>query len=143
MLRTFMLIAAIGGAAGAYAADAYRWVDANGVVHFSDTEPAPELKAQKVRVSGAKAAQATEPAAADDQKSVDAKPAPTTTLVAAADKQESEARCQQARSSLELLQSKHPVGLDDGSGGKPVALDDKARQQQIGSLQVVIGTYCK
>jgi len=143
MLRTFMLIAAVGAAAAAHAADAYKWVDANGVVHFSDTQPAPELKAEKVRVGGGTKAQATEPpAAADDQKSVDAKPAPAT-LVAAADKQESEARCQQARASLELLQSKRPVGLDNGSGAKPVALDDQARQQQIGSLQVIIGTYCK
>jgi len=141
MLRTLMLIAAVGGAAAAYAADAYKWVDANGVVHFSDTQPAPELKAQKVHVSGAKA-QATEPAAADDQKSVDAKPA-APALIAAADKQDAAGRCQQARASLELLQSKRAVGLDDGSGTKPVALDAQARQQQIASLQVVIGTYCK
>jgi len=142
MRRAFMFLAATGVCLIAHAADAYKWVDANGVVHFSETPPAPELKAEKVHVSGTKA-QATPPAAADDQKSVDAKPAPTKTLVAAADKQESETRCQQARASLELLQSKRPVGLDNGTGAKPVALDDQARQQQIGSLQVIIGTYCK
>ena len=145
MLRNFMLIAALGACTAAAAADAYKWVDANGVVHFSDTQPAAELKAQKVHVSApvnATQAAAAQPAAADDQKSVDANPAQAT-VVAASEKQDAQKRCQQARASLELLQSNQAVGLDPGPGGKPVPLDDAARQRQIASTQLLIGTYCK
>jgi len=145
MLRNVMLMAALGACAAAQAADAYKWVDANGVVHFSDTQPAAELKAQKVHVSGsvsAAKAPGTEAAAATDQKSVDTSSAQGT-VVAASDNQDAQKRCHQARTSLDLLQSKQPVGLDPGPGGKPVPLDDQARQRQIASMQVLIGMYCK
>ena len=143
MFRTFMLIALAACAwVAAHAADTYKWVDANGVVHFSDTQPAPELKAEKVHVASKPA-----PAAADDQKSVDAaksaadgKPAPNSLVDAV---QAAEGRCQKARSNLELLQSKAPVGLDTQGNGKPEPLDDAARQRQIASAQTMIATNCK
>jgi hypothetical protein len=143
MLRTFIFIAATGGAClAAHSADAYKWVDTNGVVHFSDTQPAPELKAEKVHVASKPATAAAPAAAADDQHSVDsAKPEPANTLASAV--QSAEGRCQKAHADLQLLQSKAPVGLANQGGGKPVPLDDVSRQRQIASAQTLIATYCK
>src|SRR5512141_1417264 len=52
MKRRWMLIALLGTVAAAQAADAYRWVDANGVVHYSDAPPPPEAKAELVHLRG-------------------------------------------------------------------------------------------
>jgi hypothetical protein len=50
--------------------------------------------------------------------------------------------CANARSNLELLQSKFQVSVPDATG-KAVPLDDKARQAQIASVNAQIATFCK
>src|SRR5678815_256487 len=77
MNRQWMLIALLGTMAAAQAADAYRWVDANGVVHYSDAPPPVEFKAELVHLpgtgtkagtAGAAGALPDEPAKADDSE---------------------------------------------------------------------------
>lgn len=145
MNRQWVFIALLVTMAAAQAADAYRWVDANGVVHYSEAPPPPEVKAELVhlRGSGSTAGAAgvsvpNEPAKADDSKEAAAnKPPGTLTNSEGAEK-----RCTDARASLEVLHRSGPVGLDNGTG-KPQPLDDNARQQQIANAQTMIATFCK
>ena len=145
MNRQWILIALLGMTAAAQAADAYRWVDANGVVHYSDAPPPVEAKAELVHLPGTvKAAGAAvpatdEPAKADDSEEPGEKKPPG---VLASSVQSAEKRCADARANLEVLQRNGPVGVDTGSG-KPQPLDDNARQRQIGNAQTIIATYCK
>jgi hypothetical protein len=145
MKRQWMFIALLGTVAAAQAAEAYRWVDANGVVHYSDAPPPVEFKAELVHLPGtaskasAAVSNADEPAKADDSEEPGEKKPPGTL---ASSVQSAEKRCADARANLEVLQRSGPVGMNTGTG-KPQPLDDAARQRQIGNAQTIIATYCK
>jgi len=146
MKRQWLLfIALIGAMAAAHAADAYRWVDAKGVVHWSDAPPPAEAKAELVHLPGTGRATGTavpvtdEPAKADDSEEAGETKPPGTL---ASSVQSAEKRCADARANLEVLQRSGPVGMNTGNG-KPEPLDDAARQRQIGNAQTIIATYCK
>ena len=144
MKRLCLFIALVGTVAAAQAADAYRWVDANGVVHYSDVTPPVESKAELVHLrgaggtTGAAVSTPNQPAKADDSKEAGEKPPGTL----ASSAQSAEKRCAEARANLEVLQRNGPVALDTGAA-KPEPLNDAARQQQIGNAQTIIATYCK
>jgi len=70
--KSLWLVLALASAPAA-AADVYKWIDAGGVVHYSDTEPAPELKAERVHLAGTSSGEAK--AGAADQADA-ANPAP-------------------------------------------------------------------
>jgi hypothetical protein len=59
-MRGLPLLILLGACTGACAATVYKWVDDNGVVHFSDQ---PNPKAQKIEVAGAQTYGAPPPAA--------------------------------------------------------------------------------
>jgi hypothetical protein len=145
MKRQWMFVAMLGAMAGAQAAEAYRWVDANGVVHYSDVPPPAESKAEQVHLQGTGSATGAavslpdEPAKADDSEEPGEKKPPGTL---ASSVQSAEKRCADARANLEVLQRSGPVGMNTG-GAKPQPLDDAARQRQIGNAQTIIATYCK
>ncbi|MGC1456786.1 MAG: DUF4124 domain-containing protein [Steroidobacteraceae bacterium] len=71
-MRGLPLLILLGACTGAWAATVYKWVDDNGVVHFSDQ---PNPKAQKIEVAGAQTYGAPAPAAAPPPV---AAPAPAT-----------------------------------------------------------------
>jgi len=145
MKRLWLFVALAGTVAAAQAAEAYRWVDANGVVHYSDVTPPVESKAELVHLpgtvskAGATVSTADEPAKADDSEEPGEKKPPGTL---ASSVQSAEKRCADARANLEVLQRSGPVGMDTGAA-KPQPLDDAARQRQIGNAQTIISTYCK
>jgi Domain of unknown function (DUF4124) len=144
MKRLCLFIALVGTVTAAQAADAYRWVDANGVVHYSDVTPPVESKAELVHLrgagstTGAAVSTPNEPAKADDSKEPGDKKAPGTVATSVS----AEKRCADARANLEVLQRNGPVAMDTGAA-KPQPLDDATRQRQIGSAQTIIATYCK
>ncbi|HET7776971.1 MAG TPA: DUF4124 domain-containing protein [Rudaea sp.] len=146
MKRLCLFFALAGTVAAAQAAEAYRWVDANGVVHYSDVTPPAETKAELVHLrgtgsstTGAAVSIPEEPAKADDSKEPGEKKPPGTLANSV---QSAEKRCADARANLEVLQRNGPVGMDTGAA-KPQPLDDATRQRQIGSAQAIIATYCK
>ena len=144
MRRKFLMIVLVLAAAAAQAGDVYKWTDAGGVVHYSDTEPSPEMKAQKLRLDGTKPRDvAAAPANDADEPAAVAKTTKATAenLIGAA--QVVDRHCDQARAELELLQGPSPVGIDRSGTGKPEVLDDRARQTQIARVQTTIATYCK
>jgi hypothetical protein len=144
MQRISLWIALALAAICAQAGDVYKWTDAGGVVHYSDTEPSPDMKARKLRLDGTKPREVASAAAND----ADEPAAAATTTKAAAETLIGAARvvdrhCEQARAELELLQGPSPVGIDQSGTGKPEPLDDRARQSQIARVQTTIATYCK
>jgi len=147
MTRTITFLAMCLAVATAFAAQSqvYKWTDAQGVVHYSDAPPpTTQANVQQVRISGGDRPHAVEGDATDASasKPADATPPETTVAQAAPPANSHDKDCANARSNLELLQSKFQVSVT-GSDGKAVALDDKARQAQIADMNAQIATYCK
>ena len=144
MIRPAALLVLLCAAACAWSADrqqVYKWTDANGVVHFTDTPPPRETKdVQALHLIGGTTA-AAEPAAADDKPKDAANPAQTG-ATAAADADQA-ALCKQAHANLELLQSNTPVGIPGPDGKATTPIDDKTRQGQIASATLAVSRYCK
>lgn len=144
-MRLPLLIALLCAVPAAYAADVYKWTDAGGVVHYSDTEPAAASGVQLVHLNGT----ATSPPVgtaqpAGERAAAAVEPAtPAQGTLVTAKSENGDKLCAQARSNLELLQSNQPVGLDPGGSGKAEPLDNAARQRQIANAQTLIGRYCK
>lgn len=154
MNRKLLLIALL-AACSVQAAEVYKWVDANGIVHYSDAPPPPEAtKVEKMRVGGGVVAADTtanpnsnegEGARKDDaDKDKDkAKPAPQPPATVE-DTPENRAKlCTQAQNNVELLQSKYTVSAPSAADGSQQVMDDKARQARLASEQQNVATYCK
>ena len=147
MNRNKLLLLALLGCVGtAFAAQAqvYKWTDANGVVHFTDTPP-PNSTAnvQTMRVSGSDRARATpveDGASGDKSKAAAADNAPQATDVANTAENRAKA-CQTARNNLELLQSKFTVTIPNAYG-KTQELDEQDRTDQITRANAQITLYC-
>lgn len=141
-IKSLLLVLAVASAPAA-AADVYKWTDAGGVVHYSDTEPANELKAQRLHLTETSTNEVAAGTTESGEPMSAARPdkTPDGTLVSAV--QSAERRCADARNNLELLQSKYAVGLDPQGTGKPEVLDDQARQAQIARAQTLIAANCK
>ena len=143
MTRTILFLA-LSAASTAFAGggQVYKWTDTQGVVHYSDAPPPiTQTNVQTVRVNGgvSTASTATAPDAAPAQQP----PAQTQVAQNAPPAASDHSRdCANARSNLELLQSKFQVSVTDSSG-KAVALDDKARQAQVADMNAQIAAYCK
>lgn len=116
----------------------YRWVDSNGVVHYSDSPPADTpYETRSIR-------NATLPKPEDDV------PPPTATAAsgqpnpaqAAKDDPARQRNCEQARLNLELLQSDSPVRMDLDGDGEAEPIEDAARQLQIDLARRQVASYC-
>ena len=128
----------------AAAAVVYKWIDPGGVVHYSDTEPAPELKAERMHLIGTSTGDAKAGATDQGDAAIPAPAAETAregTQVSSV--QSAARRCSEARNNLEVLQSKFAVGFDAQGNGKPEVLDEQGRKMQIARAQTLIATYCK
>lgn len=140
MKREVVLLTLMSLAAGASAAEkqqAYKWTDANGVVHFTDTPPPKEIpNVQAVKIVDH--APVVDAAPANDktaQASTDAKPP-------AADTPENRAKlCDQAKHNLAMLQSPFPVS-ELGPDGKVKTIDDKERDARIAGVNDRIAQLC-
>ena len=135
VLLTLMSLAACASAAEKQ--QAYKWTDANGVVHFTDTPPPKEIpNVQAVKI-------------VDNATVVDAAPANDKTAQAstdakapAADTPENRAKlCDQAKHNLAMLQSPFPVS-ELGPDGKVKTIDDKERDARIAGVNDRIAQLC-
>jgi len=119
-------------------AQVYKWKDANGTVHYSQTPPPSSgTKFKEVKpdtsVPPTPAASTAAPAAAAPAT----QPAATTM----ADTPENRAKlCASLQTNLAALQSAAPVVMQQD--GKQTALDDSARKQQASAAQAQYQQYC-
>jgi hypothetical protein len=151
MKRKLPLLALLLVGTFAYAAtegQVYKWTDAGGVTHYSDAPPPKDAQnVQMVRVTGGSHSVAsgnTETAEKPPADAAAASPPPAATQNTVMNDTASNRvkACAQARSNLELLQSKFAVSLA-GANGQTQPLDEKGRQAQIADANAQIALYCK
>ncbi len=122
-------------------AQAYKWTDAHGTVHYSEAPPAQGTTYTKVTTTGTVeplAKPASEASTEDEDNNSEAAPAPKTV----ADTPENrKSLCDSLQANLATLQGSGPVVMENN--GKPVALDDAQRKQQIESAQAQYNKYCQ
>jgi len=120
-------------------AQVYKWKDANGTVHYSQSPPpGSSTKYKEMKPSG-EVDPATPPAAAATAAKPASAPVPSTTAVA--DTPENRAKlCTSLQANLSALQSTAPVVMQQGD--KQTALDDSARKQQASAAQAQYQQYC-
>ncbi|WP_355585162.1 DUF4124 domain-containing protein [Xanthomonas cannabis] len=109
--------------ATAGATDLYKWKDAKGVTHYTETPPPTGQRYEARRI--------------DARNGTAAIAAPETTAPESAD-------CLTARRNLELLSGKGEVSMSAGADGKPGAvLDADARAAQRNLADAAVKAYCK
>ncbi len=129
-----------------------KWVDSQGVVHYTDGPPPPNVKAQNLNAPSTSAGipAASSPAAPKTIYEQEAemnkeKKAREEAAQKAAKKQQEDAQkqqaCEQARSQLQTLQNSPRVVTYDANG-QPSYLDDTQRQQRIEEAQAAVSNYC-
>ncbi|MBR0565197.1 DUF4124 domain-containing protein [Azoarcus sp. L1K30] len=157
MKRSALLMLALLAALPA-SAEIYKWKDADGKVHFSDTPP-PSGAVKTIREAAPASAR---PAGTQDGKSADAsKPktlaekelefrqrrAAEAEAQAKAEKESADAAqrkraCEDARSNLAALNSGQRIGRY-GSDGQRVILDDAARAEEETRVRKQVDDFCK
>lgn len=155
-LRTFMPALALGAAftllAGAASAQQiYKWKDANGVTHFSQSPPASSTQYSKLKLTGQPDVAAPNPAASSDADA-DADNAQASAQAAGnaragggtqADTPANRAAlCKQIASNITVLQGKAPVVAATSSGDQSV-MSDNAREQQLATARAQQAQYCQ
>lgn len=130
VFASILLIALSLGAVSAQA-DVYRWVDADGKVHYSDTPP-PE-GAQKTDIQSGHNSLSSQPPAPAKQAGAAAPPA----SAAKAQAELQQKQCELARATLQAYQSDATLVRKDADGNKHVlTADEKAKEIDQAKQQV-------
>lgn len=139
MPRSLIVVALLLAAPLAIAQQIYKWTDAKGTVHYSQSAPAEGTRYQQVKLTGGvESADAPAP-----QPTADSTPAPADTPAPApvADTPDNRAKlCATLKSNLATLQGRGPVVMQEG--GKPALLGDAQRKQQIDTANAQYQQYC-
>ena len=98
-----LIIGLVSGPAGA---DVYRWVDAQGQVHFGDQPPA-DKEAQRVKIQPAPVSKASAPAAGSETKASEADPSEEIPASPRPDPAKQAKRCVAIRERIAYLET-HP-----------------------------------
>ena len=116
---------------GALAGDkVYKWKDASGVTHFTDTPPPKGTQFDDLRLKGGTTVAATP----EEQKAeADAAVKPAT--------EASKSRCEQARTRLALLEGQ--TDLTTMQDGKPVVMTKEARTAETTVAKTQVASYCE
>ena len=136
------LIVAISLLAGvsANAADpVYKWKDANGQSHYSQTPP-DGIKYETIAASGAPASAVSASGHADSGAA--AKAAPTQAGGPTQGQNKRQELCDTARKNVDVLTSRPLVQMDINNTGTPVALTPSQQTQQLDLAQKQATAYC-
>ncbi|KRE88582.1 hypothetical protein ASG87_08345 [Frateuria sp. Soil773] len=115
-------------------AQAYKWTDSHGTVHYSETPPAQGTRFQKVATTGT-AEPLSKPAAPEQV------PASSPASGPVADTPENRSKlCTSLKMNMDALNAKGPVVME--TNGRQQALDDNQRQQQLASANMDYQRYC-
>ncbi|MBN8922587.1 MAG: hypothetical protein BGP10_11220 [Rhodanobacter sp. 68-29] len=117
----------------------YKWTDAKGTVHYSQSAPPEGTRFQQVKLTGGVEA----PAGTTEQPRVENTPPPADTPAPApmTDTPANRAKlCATLKSNLATLQGTGPVVMQQG--GKPAVLSDDQRKQQVATANAQFQQYC-
>lgn len=150
-MRSFVIASAIGLslaciAGFASAQQIYKWKDANGVTHFSQTPPSSGMHYTKMHLTSAPDVSSNPPvdsAEADNTEPGTSAPQQTApTSSTQPDTANNRAGlCKQLNSNISLLQSKQPV-VTGGGNGKQEVMSDNARDAQLATARAQQAQYC-
>jgi hypothetical protein len=120
-------------------AQVFKWTDAHGTVHYSQTPPPTGTRYSRVTVSGS-----VEPVAPAPNTEGGTAPAPDAAPPASATVADTPANraklCASLKSNLATLQGSGPVVMQ--SNGQQKVIDDAQRKQQIDNAQAQYQRYC-
>ena len=121
-LLPLLLLAVLTTATSEAADMLYRWKDADGVVHYTDTPPPAEYEFQTREVT-------TDP------------PQPPPSVVVE-DAPVALSRCEQARRNLAVFESAQNVSMDLDGDGRPEPLDAAARERERKKTRDLVNVTC-
>lgn len=130
------LTASVG--AGAAENKVYKWKDANGVTHFSETPPPKGTEYDNVRVKGEATITTSDAAAPKTEEQVKAEDAAKAQQTAKSDDQ---SRCAIAQDRLAKLQGQAALTMK-GSDGKTIEVTPERRASELKVAQAEVGAYC-
>lgn len=139
-MRRLLIATALLLAAPLVAAQAYKWTDAGGTVHYSDAPPPQGTKYNKVTTSGSVEAIAPTPSSStstDGETDAATKPAQQQTT----DTPENRAKmCASLKTNLTLLNGNAAVTWENN--GKKEAMSPEQRKEQATTAQAQYQEYC-
>lgn len=124
----------------------YKWKDASGVTHFSQTPPTNGTHYAKMQLSAEPDVASNPPAASSNEGDNNPAPASAPAQTAAASSAPADTpanradMCKQLNSNITLLQSKQPVVT--GAAGKQTVMSDNTREQQLATARAQQTQYC-
>ena len=140
MSRSLIVVALLLLAPLAAAQQIYKWTDAKGTVHYSQSAPPEGTRYQQVKLTGGVESPANTPTA---QPNAETTPAPTNTPAPApvTDTPANRAKlCATLKSNIATLQGSGPVVMQQD--GKPTVLSDAQRKQQVDTANAQYQQYC-
>lgn len=149
-MRTMVAAAVVGlslaCAAGlANAQQIYKWKDANGVTHFSQSPPAAGTHFTRMELTGEPEVTSNPAPSAPTDDNEPATSAPQRAAATGGTQADTPANraelCKQLGSNIALLQGKQPV-ITGGTDGKQQVMSDSARQQQLSTARAQQAQYC-
>lgn len=145
----FVLLAGFAAAASAAATGVYRWVDAEGKVHYSDVPPAEQpQQAERVTVRTTPAdpekaaALAEARAKAAEQQTEQQAQAAKDAEVAAAEQARRAQQCAMARNNLRQLQNTNRAYESTANGGRRYYSDAELANRRA-QAQAWVNEYCR
>lgn len=127
--------------------EVYRWVDADGDVHYGDHPPADSANTSSIELSPAPGMDDDHAARAlKQQRLLDALDAERAEddrarTEAAAERQQSAQLCERAGGDLARLERANIVYTDDGQGGRNY-LSEVERRESIAKTRLWLGKHC-
>jgi len=133
-MRRLLIATALLLAAPLVAAQAYKWTDASGTVHYSDAPPPQGTKYNKVTTTGTVEPIAPPAAASQHEEGVsESRPAPAKSV---ADTPENRTKlCSSLKSNMEMLKSNGPLVMEENGQQKVVNADQRKQQQTTAQAQ--------
>jgi hypothetical protein len=139
-MRRLLIATALLLAAPLVVAQTYKWTDANGTVHYSDSPPPQGTKYNKVTTTGTVEPLAT-PAPSSTGDSADSSK-PSAPAQPVADTPENRAKlCANLKSNIDTLKSSGPVVMEQD--GQQKVLDADQRQQQQAAAEGQLKQFCQ
>jgi hypothetical protein len=137
-MRRLLIATALLLVAPLAAAQAYKWTDASGTVHYSDAPPPQGTKYNKVTTSGS-----VEPLAApqpggnsNNNPETEGHSQPRAPQQPMADTPENRTKlCANLKSNMDMLKGSGPVVMQDGDQQKVINTDQRKQQQATAEAQ--------
>ena len=122
-------------------AQAYKWVDAKGVVHYTESAPPPGTKYKRITLTDNAEPLAKPSAAATGSDTANSGPESVSPTLPMQDTPANRAKlCASLKANLATLHGNGPVVMEQN--GKQVLLDADQRKTQTDSAQAQYSQYC-